>query len=186
MPRPKRHAEQHGPSPVRLGQQLHVGQQRHRPAEHQRHVGRDDAARENHTRLQARNQRRPRRGSLVVELVGRWRKRPDKCAKCSSGEATRTHASPLPQTLLRGGDDPGQQRRLGEVAEGEFARPRPILRFVHEQIDDGEMQADDSYRRQHRERDQHMLEAQVLEAQVLEAQACAKGVERRGAIVLPR
>src|SRR5262249_40067660 len=45
-------------------------------------------------------------------------------------------------------DGPGEERRLGEIAERWLARPGPVLRLVKEQIDTRERKADKADQRQ--------------------------------------
>ena len=140
-PEPERHAEQDAPAPVAALPELHIGEQRERPAQQQRHVGRDDAAREREAGGERHQQRGPERGGLVVQRLGdgvgdeagaeiehRRRRADAGFGRAADGFRARDH--------------PGEQRRLREVAERELARPRPVLRFVEEQIDLREREPD--------------------------------------------
>ena len=98
---------------------------------------------EHDARQQREGERRPERGARIVELVGDGVDHQRRAE--IEDRARRAHAG-LAVAADRAGrcDDPRQQRRLREVAEGELARPRPVLRLVEEQIDDRVMQADQS------------------------------------------
>ena len=97
--------------------------------------------------------RRPERGLAVVERFG---DQVDHQAGAEIEDRGRRADAGFARSAdeVGGRDRPCQQRRLGEVAEVELARPRPVLRFVEEQIDLREGQSDQPDPGQQRE-DQH-------------------------------
>ena len=113
--------------------QHHPGVEHDRPTQDQRNVGRDQQRRIGDSRQRGENDRRPEGDPGVIERTRReedhdrddgvedWRGGPDTGFRI---------AADLGHTA----DHPSDHRRLGEIAEGELARPCPILRLVEHEI----------------------------------------------------
>lgn len=89
-------AEQHRPAPIRPLQQAHIGKERQRPEQNERHVGRHDAGGECDTGAEACQLRGPESGLGAVKCA------PDPisqetCPELHQRRGARTQASLLPQ-----------------------------------------------------------------------------------------
>ena len=75
----ERDAEDDGPARARAGQELHVGEERQRPEEQERHVGRNDARRERRPGASGDRQRRKERDAFRRRAAARARRRRGWC-----------------------------------------------------------------------------------------------------------
>ena len=113
--------------------QLDPAVKRDGPADDERHVGGDQQRRDRGARQCGEHHRRPETDAGAVERAA-GEKHEDGADRVEN-RRRRAHA-PFGVAANLGGepDDPGDQRGLGEIAEGEVSRPKPILRLVEENI----------------------------------------------------
>ena len=145
-----RHAERNAGCQRRPLDMVDDRQQADRPEQQQRHVGRHQRRRNRRARHQRIDQRRPEGDAARMEFC---RDRIDD-QRCREMHQRRRQADAERRVAAqRGGraDDPGDQRRLGVVAERRLLAPRPILRLVEEQLGVGDGKRDDA---DSRDRDQ--------------------------------
>jgi hypothetical protein len=117
--------------------------ERHRPAEQQRRVGREDHRRGGDAGQGDVGDRRPQGDARVVEPL---RHQEDHQARA---EMQQRRGKPYRPGILAEqpggeGDEPGDHRRLGVVAEGGMQRPQPVLRFVGKEIGAIETEPDEA------------------------------------------
>ena len=127
-------AEHYRPSPIRLRVEMPDRQQRQRPEEQQRHVGRNDEAGEDHARQGRVDQRREEADALVEQSP------PDICDDDTGRGMEQRRPHPDRPLLIAGDggggrDQPGDDGRLGEIAVSQMARPRPVLRLIRQQVE---------------------------------------------------
>ncbi len=137
----QRHREQRRPRSLASPEHLHVGEERQCPEEQQDHVGGHDPHRERDADRHGDGQPRPEGGGYAVEHPRRAIDE-QAGAEIEKGRRRANARDAFPANEARPGIDPSDQRRLGEVAERQLARPVPILRLVHVEIDDGEVLSD--------------------------------------------
>ena len=138
-----RHAERDARGKRRPLDMMDDRQQADRPEQQQRHVGRHQRRRNRRARHQRIDQRRPERDAARMEFR---RDRIDDQRRQQMHQRRRQAHAERRVAAQRGGraDDPGDQRRLGVVAEGRLLAPRPVLRFVEEQLGVGDGKRDDA------------------------------------------
>ena len=140
-PKPDRETESDAPGETWPAQEFEIGEQSQRPQKDKRYIGRDDAGGEDDAASESNHQARPECDALAIQFVRdeedeqRGSRMQDRRWRADAGFAAAANA-------FGDGNRPGQKRRLGEISEGEFARPDPILRFVEIEIGERITQSD--------------------------------------------
>ena len=142
-PEPQRQPQPRRPSEPRpraiAGQPPRIAPHRERRTGHHQAVCGDHRGGELHARRQAVDRRRPEPGPPAVQT-------PPRPLERDGGDGVRQRRGqahegfPIPEGGGRR-DDPGDHRRLGEVAERQMARPHPVLSLLWVELDGAEEEA---------------------------------------------
>ncbi len=135
------------PAPAGFVHRPQKGVERHRPAEQQRHVGGDQAGGIGHPRQGRIGERTPESQPAVADTLadGEQHQRRRRVQQWR-GHADRPFA--IAEQPGGRGNDPGDQRRLGEIAEVGRLRPPPVLRLVGIKLQRRNDEHGDAQRRQ--------------------------------------
>ena len=139
-------------------QGAHIDIEPDRPEQQERQVGRHHHRGEGDARQGGVEQGRPEADAAVEQAMAdaidgeRREEMQDWRANAHAGAAVAANRR-------GGGDQPGDHRRLGVVAEGEILGPHPILGFVRMQIEGIDREIDHAQQRQRREQEKRARQA---------------------------
>ena len=145
-------AERDGPRHALALDQLGPEIERDRPEQQKRHIGSDGGGEKGSHRQRVEHDCRPEAGARPVERPARQEHEPAGNGIEHRRKAANTGFA-VTAKFRSAADDPGDQRRLGEIAEIELPRPRPILRLVKHEVGAGESIGDQPCRKQRHKKD---------------------------------
>ncbi len=130
---PDRNSEQDGEAHALPLHQHHPEIERDAPEQDQRDVGRDQQRGIGDARQRVEDDGRPEAHTLVEQRAPR-EERHHRGERVEHRRGRPDAGLTVPADCGRPTDQPGDHRGLGEIAEGEIARPRPILGLVEDEV----------------------------------------------------